>query len=314
MIQHWQLCHLLFPAQLSHAPEKTDRVLLEQVAREYKGRNIYSVDLDKLENEVGGISIYIKDVYAKKHLPGRIEIYIKERYPNYVILNYDGVYLVDNEFVITNIPIRQEIGFSKEELDTYAKNDFNSDVTKERLFSKLKSGELEIKLQDVLLPDVEIENGEEVKIEDIDFSKVPEDEKLKELQKLKTEIDAIIAEHFKSLEQQVNESEYAGLKRIYFKKNGDYQEGQTAEVVRLQIYAKIYEYFSTEEKYSISKATWTSDYTLQIEFVEGKVILFAYNRDTDQQLEDLEVVLEELRSSGKDFNRIDLRTETIGVK
>ena len=161
--------------------------------------------------------------------------------------------MVDNEFVVTNIPIRQEIGFSKKELDAYAKNDFDSEVIKERLFSKLKSGELEIRLQDVLLPNVEIENGEEAKIEDIDFAKIPEEEKLKELEKLKAEIDAIIAEHFRSLEQQVNESEYAGLKRIYFKKNGDYQEGQNAEVVRLQMYSKIYEYFSSMSPFFLCK-------------------------------------------------------------
>ncbi|MBN1331579.1 FtsQ-type POTRA domain-containing protein [Candidatus Dojkabacteria bacterium] len=299
--------------------EKTDQTKFEEIARNYKGKNIYSVDLNKLEKDVSAVSIYIKDVYAKKYLPDRIEITIKERYPSFVILNYDGIYLVDEEYIVTNIPFKQEIGFSQAELDAYTKNDIESDIIKEKIFAKIKAGELELELQGILAETSKFKTGqaedlEEIKIEDIDFAKIDQKIKLEELDALKSEINGITAEHFASLEQIVNESEYAGLRRIYFDKNGNYEEGQVVEEGRLVIYDKVDDYFADNEDLTIAKSTWTSDYTLRVDFLEKKTILFASNREIERQLDDLEVVMEELRSSGKDFKRIDLRTETIGVK
>ncbi|MBD3280059.1 FtsQ-type POTRA domain-containing protein [Candidatus Dojkabacteria bacterium] len=294
--------------------EETETSKLEQIAQNYKGKNIYRVDLDELEREISEISIYIKNVYAKKHLPNRIEISIKERYPSYTILNYDGVYLIDEEYIVTNIPIMQEIEFSEAEMNAYRKNDIESKTIKERLFLKLKNNELDVEIENVLDEGVEIEEEEEIQLEDIDFEKIPEKEKIEELEKLKTDINAIIAEHFSSLEAQVNESEFAGLRRLYFNKNGNYEEGERAEEDRLKAYDQVYEYFADDEGLAILKVVWTSDYTLQISFADDKKILFGTNRGIDQQLQDLEIVLDELQMQGKDFRRIDLRTETIGVK
>lgn len=269
---------------------------LVEIGQKYKGQNIYSIDLDQLEKDVAESSVYIKSALAKKILPDKVVIRVEERLPNLAILNFDGVYLVDDEDYVTRHTISQTIGFTEDEWRVYNTNDLDIKIIEERLVVNLQ------------------EEDEEFDKEEFDYSKYDEKAKIAIQGEIRDEMDQTIEAHFNDLEKQVNESEYASLPRVYFYDRGEYEEGEYIESSHLQVVDKVLGYLNSSELYTVTKTIWSTDFTLVVYTLEEKQFVFGINRDIDTQLEDLEIVMNRLDNEGKDFEYIDLRPDTIIVK
>lgn len=289
--------------------EKTDQAKLEEVVKKYKGQNIYSIDLGKLEKEISEISIYIKEVYAKKYLPDKIEVEVVERFPDIVVVNFDGVYLLDSEYVVTNYPIEQVIRFTDSEIDAYSKNDLEAEVLIERVSSRIRR-ENNADENDIVVSESEEEDLQE---EEFDYESVDKEIKLDELQKLKQEIDAIVYEHFFSLNEQISQAEYAGLPRVYIYGNNNLVEGDRFDKYQIKTAIKVSEYFEANEDRVIVRMAWLSDYSFEVKFDDDRVLVFGIERSIESQLSDYEVVKKELVYNGKDYTLMNLSTPTIGV-
>jgi len=276
--------------------ENVDRERLAEVVGKYKDRNIYSINLSDIEDEVLNSSVYIKNVYARKQLPSTIIIEIKERYPTLVILNFDGVYLIDAENIVTSNPINQSIDFSEDEWYVYHTNSLDNLIIKNRIMANLKEGDPEFDEESFDYENYDVTIKQRIKNE------------------IKQEMDQAIAAHFSSLEQVVNESEYAGLPRVYFYDGGSYNQEDRLVLDQITDVEKVVKYFERLDRYSITKIAWVTKFSLKVETLEGKIFMFGDNRDIDKQIDDLDVILVELSLSGKDFTTINLQSEIIGVK
>jgi len=272
--------------------EQIEKEKLEQIADKYKGKNIYTIDLDEFEKDVDDLSVYIKGVYARKHLPSKIIVEITERYPREVFINFDGVYLVDKDNYVVSAPMQQSITFTDEEWEAYYSQDVNLKIVQERVKSDLD------------------EEGQK----NFDYKKIEAETKQKALAEIKAEMNQIIINHFNSIDKQINESDFAGFQRIYFYENAKYKEGDIIDNKALTYTVKVLEFFDNQEELTVSETIWESKFSLTVRTLEGKIFTFGANRDIDSQINDLEVVLEELKSSNKKYTRIDLRAEIIGVK
>jgi len=270
---------------------------LEEVAAKYKEKNIYSVNLTELEREVQNLSVYIKNVYARKILPNKLIVEVDERNPELVIINFSGVYLVDaDEFIIAH-PMEEAINFTEDEWLVYSTNRLDASIIKDRIIANLK------------------EKGEDFEEDDFDYDvEVNETEKQRIQQEIRGEMNQAIKIHFDSLDAAVSQEDFAGLPRVYFYERGEFEEGIQIEASRLNLTSEAISFLDSYEESSVIRAAWLTPFSLYVYTLEGKEFVFGSNRDPDLQLEDLDIILNELKTQKKGFQRIDVRSDIIRVK
>lgn len=290
--------------------EQTERSKLEEIAAKYKGKNIYTLNLDKFEEDVSGLSVYIKEVHAEKYLPSKIVVKVTERYPKVVYVNFNGVLLIDKDNYVVASPINQSINFTDEEWKAYYSQDVNLKIVQERVQVNLEQESVDGEQEQEQVE--EQEQGEDQ--EEFDYSKIEDKVKREALDEIKTEMTQIIKAHFTSLNEQINTSEYAGLQRIYLYDDADYKEGDVINDKTLTYTTQVIEHFDRQEELTIKEIIWESRFSLTIHTLEEKIFVFGTNREIDDQLDDLDVVLSELQANHQDYKKIDLRAEIIGVK
>jgi len=275
--------------------EQIEQEKLEEIAAKYKGKNIYSVSLSDVEKDVDALSVYIKEVYARKQLPSKLVVEITERYPRFVYIDFDGVYLVDKDNYVVAIPLEQKVSFSKEEWEAYYSQDTELEIIKQRIIANM-----------------ELEEGEAE--EEFDYSTVSIEEKTAVLQEIKNEINQVINAHFKDVNEQMNKTDFAGLQRIYYYGNSQYKEGDVLDNEALVYTIEALEFFDRRDDLSVTETIWESKFSLRVSTLENKTFIFGVNRDIEDQLSDLEIVLAELSTAGKSYSRIDVRAEITSVR
>lgn len=277
--------------------EEVETSRLQEIAKEYKGKNIYSVDLTKLENDVQGLSVYIKSVYARKMLPNKLVVEVDERSPKLVILNFSGVYLVDADEYIISHPVDEQISFTDDEWEIYTTENLDVSIIEDRIVANLK------------------EENEDFDEEKFDYKKdVDEKTKRKVHQEIRDEMNQAIQSYFESLDALVSREDFAGLPRVYFYERGNFNEGEQIEPDRLNLTSDAIDFLNSYEEFSVIKTSWITPFSLQVYTLEEKEFVFGINRDPQLQLEDLGIILNELDMQKKDFQRIDVRSDIIRVK
>lgn len=282
--------------------EQIDTNKLQPIADKYKGKNIYTVNLSDVEKDVSNLSVYIESVYAKKELPSKIIVEVNERHPKYVLVNFDGVYLVDEQKYLVAKPISDKIAFDQDEWEAYSSNNPNMKAVKARM-----KAEFEAQKKD----ETQSTDSSE---EQFDFSKIPTKDKREVLNQIKTEVAEVIKSHFDSLDKKINKSEYAGLQRIYFYENFDYLEGDQIDNKKLDYSFKAVSYLDSRDDLAVSKAAWQSKFSLTIQTVEKKTFVFGVNRDIDTQISDLDTLLKKFELENQKYTKIDTRAELVTVE
>ncbi len=295
---------------------KIDKTKLQAIADKYKGKNIYLINLGDVENDVYDCSVYVKSVYAKKYLPSKLVIDIDERDPSFSLLDFDGVFLIDKEGKVVSSPIHEKISFEQEEVSILSTMDFDLDIVKSRIIANATDEELSEWLKDDADKDMLYKDETDMQSIKalIDFSKIPDDMKLNTFLEIRNEVTQIVDEHFNSLNEQINQTEFANLPRVLFYKNNNLNNGDLIDATKLDILGKVLSFFARREDYSMQYAIWISDYTLKVTTLENKEFIFSDTRDIKMQLNDLDVMINELHSRGEDFTSIDVRSEIIAVK
>ncbi len=288
---------------------------LEAIAKNYKGKNIYSVNLSDIEKDVYNSSVYVDYVYAKKFLPSKIVINIEEKNPFLIILNFDGVYLIDSNGEIIANPIQDKISFDSEELEIITTNNLELEIVKNRIIANASDKEIYSWLKDdVDKKDIDFDNLESKEIKELlDYSKIDEGLKKRTFDEIRNEIFQIINEHFAKLNEQINTSDYASLQRVEFYQNYDFKNGDKIDWQYTNCMDKILTFFDKTGNYSIKSAVWKTQYSFEVSTIENKTFVFGLNRAIDEQIYDLETILKILKEQSKDFNKIDVRSKIIAI-
>lgn len=290
--------------------DQTNIELLEGVASKYKGKNIFTLNLRELESDLDSLSVYIKGVHASKELPDKVIIRLTERYPRYTVINFDGAYLLDSESYVTDMPISRSISFSEEEWKAYySKANTDLDIVRKRIMVDL---DIEIEGEEKQ-PVKEPKESEEDK-EIFSYDEIEEEIKIDTLNEIKNELRQTVASHFAQVDKQINESEYAGLQKIYMVGNSNLKRGETAQTKQIDFSIEVFEYFSIREEFGINRVIWTSKFSLSVELIDNRRVVFGLNKPIKEQLNDFDVSISHLKDNGKSFSRIDLSGERVKIK
>jgi len=147
---------------------------VENNLSEYYEENILFISSNELEKHLSESFPSFKSVNVKKFWPNKVQIYISEKQPLLYYVNFTGVYIVDEDGLITKIIYSDQINFNDEQLNVITGAEgIDSKLVEERLAS-------EYSLTQEELPDEE-------KV-DFDFNTVPIDQKFEMLNTIREEL------------------------------------------------------------------------------------------------------------------------------
>ncbi len=265
------------------------------VLSKYQDKSMLSFSNDDVKKAVITNIDFIKDVYVRKSLPGSLEVEVVEEFPELVLINLEGAYLIDKESRVVSIASASKLDLSQAEIELIEGEDtFESDYIKERYLAGIKDQEERKK---------------------VDWAKVKIEDK-------KTIYNQVIMEISSKLDKLINESnEYTKSKLattlpIIVEYNANlYAIGQSIHSVNndLTFTRSLLEAFK-EIKIEVSKVVWTSKVIVEVHTKDGKKVIFIKSdeRTLEDQIRDLKALSFNNRlNSGSVF---DLRVTTISVK
>jgi cell division septal protein FtsQ len=262
-------------------------------------RNIFLIRASQVRNEVIGMSPYVKSVRVEKHLPDNVTIFLEEREPTFTWVNLSGSYLVDLEGVVLEVLADFEnLEFSQEEIDLL------------KGYGNLK--ELE---EDENEETDKLEDGENTSSdtqEDVLNSESDEEDNSEELNKIveerRREIISKVDQFWITNVEDLGEGEKL-YPYVFSYEQRDYSvlESLDSSIIDATTKGLEINYLSEE----VLRFIWEGDYRFVIYLKHGRKIVFSTRRDFADQINDLEILLVQLRSEGKSFSYIDLSSEVI---
>lgn len=255
-------------------------------------QNIFFFRSSSLESQIQTFSPYISDVRVEKHLPDQIKIYIEERTPLFVWINLSGSYIVDEEgFVVEVLSDFEDLDISSEDLDLL--KGYGDLVELEE-----KEKEKDQKKQE----DNEEEKGEEANETD-ELKEILEQNKFE----VSSRVDTFWKKNTKSLKKKYDEGMF-----VYAYEVENYSVLDSLDFDIVDSTKKIIESGIASEV--IKEYVWESNYRLVIFYRSGGEIVFSTRRSIEEQINELKILLNDLKSSGQDFEYIDLSSDIIVLK
>jgi hypothetical protein len=263
----------------------------------FKDRNIFLQNVGEVEQSISSSSIFLQNIYVEKAFPDTLRIYVVERFPEMVLINFQGAFLVDQDNVVVKV-LSKTGGY---------------DIKPEQIAVILGYGDINSKLvNDRILADVPEDERAEY-----DLNSVSIEERQNLLNVEKTEIEVTINELFDQNSKGVSTTEFANLSRFYMYSDKNYEVGQKISPQLKNVTREIISYFRSKEDLIPSTILWEDDFSIVVETENQKRFLFTERRDIVEQTQDLELALEHLALRGEDYTEITLRAtdgEVVGIK
>lgn len=256
------------------------------------GRNVFLVRASSLQSVIGGFSPFIKEVKVEKILPDKIIILIEEREPIFLWVNLSGAYQVDTEGVVLDVIVDfEDLDISDEDIDLL-KGYGNIKEFEEEQEGGEESGEGE---------------GNEEEVGDSQ-SGGGEVEYLQMIEEDRREIVSRVERYWEQNLETIPE-DYKRFPFVYSYEKGNLELLDNLDpllVSSTKIGLEID--FIGEE---IITYIWESNYRFVLYLSQRRCIVLTTRREFEDQLEDLKVLIAEIKSEGKDFSYIDLSSEVI---
>ncbi len=272
---------------------------VENNLSEYYEENILFISSNELEKHLSESSPSFKSVNVKKFWPNKVQIYISEKQPLLYYVNFTGVYIVDEDGLITKIIYSDQINFNDEQLNVITGAEgIDSKLVEERLAS-------EYSLTQEELPDEE-------KV-DFDFNTVPIDQKFEMLNTIREElIDQSLA-ILQNYALQFDPSIYPDLKTVYVFENKEYEIREPVDEKRVSLTSEVLRFLS-QKNLTIVEVNWEGKFLVRFKTDTGRQYIFGTNRILSEQLEDFEILLAEFSKENKNYSEIDFSSRKVSVK
>lgn len=281
---------------------------LQQRVETFVDRNIFLTRTSSIETALLESDLYFEDVRVQKFLPDQVRITLRERQPNITLINFNGVFLTDDDGTIVEIITRGEINLSPDDIDIIkGLGNPNADYVKQRVKRELMDAEGITETTD----DTETEETEEL---EFDFTAIPLSKKVDTLNQIRSELLSKASEIHSGYAQEASRSIYAGLPRVYVYANDAYELNDSVDLARLELTNEARSFFAAMDGFIIERVIWESRFIVTFSFTNGKTITFSTQRDYSEQLEDFSIIHEQLRISGDEYSNMDLSSSKVSVK
>jgi hypothetical protein len=267
---------------------RIDKTKVDQVVGEYVGKNILKISKNDVESKVKSNFSEVRNVYISKELNGKLNIEIVESSPVVVLINVNGITLLNNRALA--------VGTMEYPKFTYTE-------------TELKLANDQISLDDKIIQErfEKSQEGIELKILWKDAS---QEAKKAMLEELKNEVKNKVNLYFNEAKNKLKTSQFADLTFISdTSPNADTSSFLTEESI---IFALKISESLTKISIGIDNIGYLKGDTFSIATVHGKTLLFYPRRDVADQLRDLNILI--LNGIYNNRSVIDLRGEKISVQ
>lgn len=240
-----------------------------------------------------------KSVTVSKIWPDKLIINITEKQPALFYLNLNGVYLVNEDGVISEVIVQDKINFAQEQLNVITGAEGIDSIL---VYERLQSEHLE-KEKDL----------EEEQKTDFDIAQVPQDQKFSTLNTIREELFDQAKVIIVSYLENFDPSSYPELEKVFAFDNELYQEGGLVDQDRLQLTREVLKFF-VQRNTGVSEILWEGKFVVKFITESGKTLVFGTNRNISEQLEDYLIITSELEKEEKIYNEIDLSSRKVSVK
>ncbi|MCA9380010.1 FtsQ-type POTRA domain-containing protein [Candidatus Dojkabacteria bacterium] len=276
-----------------------ENIEIEESLEKYYEENILFMSRNDLETYLSDSFPTFKNVKAKKFWPNKIQIYISEKQPLLYYVNFTGVYIVDEEGLITKVLYSDQINFDDAQLNVITGADgINSKLVEERLASEYA------------LTQEELTDEEKV---DFDINTVPIDRKFEMLNTIREElIDQSLA-ILQNYTQQYDPSLYPDLKTVYVFENKKYEIREPVDQKRVTLTSEVLRFLS-QKNITIVEVNWEGKFIVRFKTDTGRQYVFGTSRNLSEQLEDFEILISEFNKENKNYSEIDFSSRKVSVK
>lgn len=256
-----------------------------------------------------------KSISVSKVWPDRLIINVTEKQPALFYLNLNGLYLVNEDGVISEVIFQDKINFAQEQLNIITGAEgIDSMLVYERLKSEyLQKKEEEKSKNEVIEDNQKKQDIEEEQKIDFDFSQVSQDQKFATLDIIRGELfdqaKVVIISHL----EKFDSSSYPPLEKVFAFDNNIYKEGELIDQDRLEITRELLKFFS-QSGIVVKEIFWEGKFMVRVVTDNNKTIVLGTSRNISEQLEDYRIITKELEKEEKNYYEIDLSSRKVSVK
>ncbi len=287
----------------------TSEQIVEEVS-EFTTQGIFFTSASSIEKTLLSKYPSFKLVSVKKIWPNKLIVNVTEKQTLFFYVNLNGIYLVNEDGVISEVIHQEKINFSEEQLGVITGEEgVNSTLVTKRLESEFRlKQEEEREKGGEIIPTVTEEEEEE-----FDISQVPLEDKFEMLNIIRQQLLDHADKLVRSMEESVDLATYPSLEMIYSFDNILYEESDQVDQNRLRLTNEMLK-FSQQKSIEIDEIRWEGRYIVKFKTVDEKFITLGTGRNISEQLEDYLVVTTELKGEGKNYHEIDLSSRKVSVK
>jgi len=265
-----------------------------------------------------------KSVTVNKIWPDKLIINITEKQPALFYLNLNGIYLINEDGIISEVIFQDKINFAQEQLNIITGAEgIDSVLVYDRLKSEYLEKQEEIEQEGVGGKGVEEkslqagasqeEGSDQEQKTDFDISQIPQDQKFATLNTIREELFDQAKVIIISYLEKFDSTAYPSLEKVFAFDNNVYQEGDMVDQDKLQLTREVLKFFS-QNNVVVSEVLWEGKFVVKLITEPGKTLVFGTSRNISEQLEDYLVVTRELEKEEKNYNEIDLSSRKVSVK
>ena len=266
---------------------------------QYYGENILFKSSNEIETFLTSNFPTFKSVNVKKFWPNKLQIYISEKQALLFYVNFTGVYIVDEEGLITKVLYSDKINFDDAQLNVITGADgINSKLVEKRLASEYS------------LAQEKLQDDEK---EDFDINKVPLEQKFEMLNTIRNElIDQSLA-ILQNYSKQYDASAYPDLKVVYVFENKKYEIREPVDEKRVSLTGEVLRFLS-QKNITVVEVNWEGKFIVRFKTDTGRQYIFGTSRNLSEQLEDFETLMAEFAKENKNYSEIDFSSRKVSVK
>ncbi len=271
---------------------------IDAIKQEFLGKNIFVIRTSSLEERMKEKGTYVSEVYVEKILPDTLEVHIEEKKPEVIYINFSNAYLLTADSEVIDI-ISQEQGLELREEETAILKGFgdpNSEFVIDRIMSEQENLE-----------------EDEAKIEEFKAA-ITQEEKDRVLNDIRGEIRAKIEQVYALHLDNISKSRFWHLPQTFVYESKRYSLEDEVDSKKIEFFLVVVDFIEEMGQFEVQRYQWDSDFKLTVHFMNGKTFLFSIKRDINLQKEDMLLVLNELKTQGKDYKSIDVGAEKVVVE
>lgn len=278
---------------------RNDNEEVNNELEQFYGENILFKSSNQITKLLTDQHPTFKAIQVKKYWPNKLQISISEKQPLLFYINFTGVYVVDEEALITEILYTDKINFNDEQLNVITgAQGIDSKLVEERLSSEFQLTQQEI--------------AEDEKVE-FDITTIPLDEKFKMLNIIREELIDQSLLILQEYSQKYDKSLYPDLITVYVFENKELKIREPVDEKRVSLTSEVLR-FLNQRNITITEVNWEGKFLVRFKSDTSRQYVFGTSRILSEQLEDFDILISELSKENKNYSEIDFSSRKVSVK